>query len=723
MAKKKGPGRGKRGQPATAAPLTEHIRRAYHLLATLRERLEDATHGSFPSGTPIRFARTLIGLVDILNTKLICDYAASVAEIADQDPSASVAKAQDRLRKRILMIPALAAKITPMVKFIDGARAQNNPWGLVEQFERVSRAVLPESELIIRPRWEYNYSFYPITSMMRQHVVEANAQDGSLGTALRSAVAEAPFFFSLAFPPSEMANMLQIAVWGHEIGHLIDKVEGEKRSGRVEQYWSSLVTSEIEFKVPGDKLAQLVGTLPDAAGQKPSEVDLDELGDSIAIPLGSMLRGWAEEIFPDLVSVQVLGPAALMAYYEFATTTSRSLDDIKDRRYPPPRLRLRILLDALQEWSGAFPWTEGLAEQERIAYDGYLQHVEDVAEGEPPEVTDAPGSPIDAMLRKLLWQIADQVVTPLKSAVSEFVASHPSGFLHPSDLRGVPDRIESLRNHLPPNRFGIDSRRGDTGEGHELAQILVAGWIHWITKRPALAHPWRADLDHSLETHSSINRLLLKAIESTQALQWFAERAQASFDVVATQPPEATDALQAPRGDGQGTPGERRSAGRLWLGSECLEDQPAALVVTPIIDRASQVGPASVDVRLGNDFINTRKRSIAAFDAADPDAAERVRDYQTHVYVPFGSSLVIHPGELVLGGTLEYLSVPSDLVGLVIGRSSWGRLGLVIATATKVDPGFRGILTLELVNQGSVPIRLYPGTRIAQLVFYPVETL
>ncbi len=75
----------------------------------------------------------------------------------------------------------------------------------------------------------------------------------------------------------------------------------------------------------------------------------------------------------------------------------------------------------------------------------------------------------------------------------------------------------------------------------------------------------------------------------------------------------------------------------------------------------------------------------------------------------------------MLASTLEYLSFPSGLGGYVLTRSSWGRLGLIIATATFINPGFKGCLTLELLNLGEVPLVLHPGTRVAQLVLHTVE--
>ncbi|HLM61071.1 MAG TPA: hypothetical protein VK308_09720, partial [Pyrinomonadaceae bacterium] len=80
----------------------------------------------------------------------------------------------------------------------------------------------------------------------------------------------------------------------------------------------------------------------------------------------------------------------------------------------------------------------------------------------------------------------------------------------------------------------------------------------------------------------------------------------------------------------------------------------------------------------------------------------------------------LHPHQFVLAATLEYVSVPYDYYALVLGRSSWGRLGLNIATATTVHAGYRGCITLELRNLGETPLPLKVGLRIAQLCLIPV---
>ena len=100
---------------------------------------------------------------------------------------------------------------------------------------------------------------------------------------------------------------------------------------------------------------------------------------------------------------------------------------------------------------------------------------------------------------------------------------------------------------------------------------------------------------------------------------------------------------------------------------------------------------------------------------------DNVHKYQEKVRISSEDRFVLHPHQLVLGATREYISLPDNLAASIVGRSTWGRTGLIIATATQISPGFKGCITLELVNEGEVPLVLYAGLSIAQLVLYRME--
>jgi dCTP deaminase len=147
-----------------------------------------------------------------------------------------------------------------------------------------------------------------------------------------------------------------------------------------------------------------------------------------------------------------------------------------------------------------------------------------------------------------------------------------------------------------------------------------------------------------------------------------------------------------------------------------LMNGDSELAITPLLS-SDQVKGTSVDLRLGPDLISTaRETGLVAFDPARVDEMERrLREYQTYVRRPLGSAFYLHPGDFAIARSLEYVSLPDDISAQAMGRSSWGRLGLVIATATLIQPGFKGTITLELANVGTVPLVLYVGIRIAQI--------
>ncbi len=132
---------------------------------------------------------------------------------------------------------------------------------------------------------------------------------------------------------------------------------------------------------------------------------------------------------------------------------------------------------------------------------------------------------------------------------------------------------------------------------------------------------------------------------------------------------------------------------------------------------AGLVQPASVDLRLGDSFRVFHNHRASAIDLRKPPD-----NLTEEVIVPEGESFVIHPGEFCLGRTLEWVELPDDIVARIEGKSSLGRLGLIVhATAGFCDPGWKGTLTLELNNLTRIPIKLYPGLEIAQLSFMTLD--
>lgn len=143
------------------------------------------------------------------------------------------------------------------------------------------------------------------------------------------------------------------------------------------------------------------------------------------------------------------------------------------------------------------------------------------------------------------------------------------------------------------------------------------------------------------------------------------------------------------------------------------------IVITPILNLNDQLGISGIDVRLGKQFIIFKEHITEIFSPSERiDFINEVNKYQEEIVIPIKNYITLHPGKLIIGSTFEYVSIPPDLECQVEGRSSWARLGLIIAAASTIEPGYKGVITLELSNTGSIPIKLFPGIKIAQLVFH-----
>ena len=146
------------------------------------------------------------------------------------------------------------------------------------------------------------------------------------------------------------------------------------------------------------------------------------------------------------------------------------------------------------------------------------------------------------------------------------------------------------------------------------------------------------------------------------------------------------------------------------------ELEQGRIEIDPLLDGAIQ--PSSVDLRIDRFFRVFRNHTLGYIDVKqDLEALTEA------VEIGEDDTFILHPGEFVLGSTLERVRIPDDLVARLEGKSSLGRLGLLIhSTAGFVDAGWNGQLTLELSNVANLPITLYPGMKIGQISFMRMTT-
>lgn len=139
------------------------------------------------------------------------------------------------------------------------------------------------------------------------------------------------------------------------------------------------------------------------------------------------------------------------------------------------------------------------------------------------------------------------------------------------------------------------------------------------------------------------------------------------------------------------------------------------IIIKPLINYDEQLGSNSIDLKLGNTFRIFDHSSYAYIDPFKKNIGEEITRV---IRKKEGDPFIIQPGDFVLGTTVEYLELPDDLVGSLEGRSSLGRLGIIVhSTAASIECGFHGKITLELANMGKMPVALYPGMRICAVAF------
>lgn len=136
--------------------------------------------------------------------------------------------------------------------------------------------------------------------------------------------------------------------------------------------------------------------------------------------------------------------------------------------------------------------------------------------------------------------------------------------------------------------------------------------------------------------------------------------------------------------------------------------------LSPKPDLKIQLGSCSIDLRLGRRFRVFNHSKVAYIDPNNT----KLPDMMTEVVVKNGESFILQPGDFVLATTIESFQLPDNLLARLEGRSSLGRLGIVVhSTASVFEPGWDGVVVMELGNLGRMPVALYPEMRVCALTF------
>jgi len=305
-----------------------------------------------------------------------------------------------------------------------------------------------------------------------------------------------------------------------------------------------------------------------------------------------------------------------------------------------------------------------------------------------PTPTVSPVSP--SALVNLIENAVRSVLPDLHELVREIIPDTRAANLSAQFFQ----RVERLELDLPP------SCANETPNC--FAEILSAGWAYQIVHGEVREG---CELNRSVrfKEYEKTCRLILKSIELTSTGSITDEDVSPDFKSF---PAVSKDALRK-----GGVMGMSHIAARLQLPPR----DEMHLDVTPVNTKAIQA--ASLDLRLGHWFAVDRRTRMGCVELGNAESEKLLLLVGRElVFIPPDHSFVIHPGDLVLGATLEFVALPADVMAFVEGRSGLGRKGLIVATATQVAPGFHGVIILEMANAGTLPLAIKPRMPIAQLV-------
>lgn len=395
------------------------------------------------------------------------------------------------------------------------------------------------------------------------------------------------------------------------------------------------------------------------AAQIPGPLPTSSNGLPIGLTLLEIVKRWAEELICDAYALRRFGVCAIPAIGEFLASVGAASS--VSVTHPPAGVRVEMLLNWLEgsrpNWLDSLlaPWNE-CASWRPDSYAPWIEFVESAVKQEQDNIYGAVTDWCDSYS----WEDSTGIVARLTESL----------------LSGIPE-CQYLEAR------GEEDENANIAEDASIAEAdaILSGWValNRVTEVP-------------------VARLVDKSLESLEFINLWRHYGGSGTGL--------GEALEQAESQG-GVLSDRLIAERL------RRTDSGRLVITPTVE--GSISGGSADVRLGPRFIVFRKAGTASFSALDTGTDPR--SLQSMEERAWGEAIVLHPGNMVLASTLEFISMPEDLVGHVVTRSSYGRLGLVTATAVMVQPWFKGCLTLELVNQGEVPIELVPGERIAQIGF------
>jgi dCTP deaminase len=675
------------GQPSAMAAQSERLLRRLGRIRTPEYPVEAA-----------RIAFLIASVVTYIRGELL------VAAASRDATSAQNSRRQRLLRETI-------HELYSYVRYLEASRSATNPpeiqaaiSAITEYYfgDRLNRCVV-----VARPQWNYNLSYVPLTWKLRGHVnLEVLDPPNALG--LRASADSQPevvadgfldYAWSVAYsqiedrdwaeilgsrPPVHIAvvsfagldtdDAFQLPLLAHELGHFVDLINDPP-------FHMTPEVVQTTYMPPG----VIEDRFPDLTAEE-TEVLWTEANGRLSICL--------QETVADLIATRMLGPAFFLPHSDFLSRTAVwPQTRVINNGYPGIAWRIKNVVDELRRIDtlrGLEDSSEG-GEWLRSHISEWGNRLESAG---PIRVTAFGPKDYESFLNEVVADAVQRSLPQLRELATKLVPDDKCARLTST----LDIRLRALDSDLPAY---LDGDAVQT-----LPEIYTAAWIHHLRNRDKEGLV-SEDAEALFAMVDKSSRLVAKTLELAITMpQSGLSRRLTEFSTQSSQIRQHGGVL-----------GEEDIRTRLTL----PVTDSRSLAFVPQVDNALQ--SASIDVHLGNWFRVARRIRLPLIDLRQI-LLKSYPHNETHelVYVPFDSPFTLHPGDFVLGISLEFIALPNDVMAFVEGKSRPGRTGLIVATATQVAPGFKGCVVLELANTGAVPLQVAPGTPIAQLVLVSLIT-
>jgi dCTP deaminase len=614
--------------------------------------------------------------------------------------------------QRVRSLGELIRELYSYIRYLLASSPRQSPPALQEALNQLVGVYFPEeagtSVCIVRPQWKYNLEYVPLTSKIRKAVaLSVIDPDGTLGISSSEEII-APWWRQrrkqrrdkkvlgneppkqlaiLSFAGLDTSDALCFPLLAHELGHFIDlnKATPYYLSKAIRES-SQIGTEEVEGVI---KRVTKADPPPEETAY-----ETKKLVDQASICL--------RELLADLLATRMMGFSFFVAQAEFLKTLApwsqpRIQSTGHPAGYPGIKFRLWSILRHLLSIHPHNPEAFLKKTKNNPDADSVMEYLNEWKTILEPDKSEPPkgGDQDERILRRQteLSKIAEKAVLKSLDGITKIAQE-----IIPDDrcARLTPlffERILKLSKDLPPSCPNENS--------NSFSEIMSAAWAYQLLygeKRELK----KKGIDKKYKEYEKTCNLVLKAIElipAAQDIKLPVEKANRNTSTADRKWLEARGVLSKEH---------IRKRVRLPITND------SHLSVLPLNLKAIQ--DASLDVHLGNWFSYARRTKLDSVKL--PKEKEKLATIgREEVFVPKGKDFLLHPGDLVLGVTQEFFGLPNDVMAFVEGKSGLGRLGLFVATATQVAPGYHGVIVLELANAGTVPLKLSPGMEIAQLVF------